>query len=69
MKFRPPRYYDRLFDLDNPDQMAKIKAKRQHDALVDAYNKSLQTNLIEPDRLAVEEAALTARIKSLERKL
>lgn len=69
LKFRPPRYYDRLFDVDNPDQMAKIKAKRLHFALVDAHNKSLQTSLIEPDRLAVEEAALTARIKSLERKL
>ena len=69
LKFRPPRYYDRLFDVDNPDEMARIKAKRQHAALVDAHNKSLQTSLIEPDRLAVEEAALTARIKSLERKL
>lgn len=69
LKFRPPRYYDKLFDIDAPDQMAKIKAKRQHAALVDAFNKSKHTELIDVDRLAVEESALMARIKSLERKL
>jgi hypothetical protein len=69
MKIRPPRYYDKLFDLENPDEMAKIKAKRQHAALVSAFNKAQQTNLIEVDRLEVEESALTARLKSLERKL
>lgn len=69
MQIRPPRYYDKLFDLENPDEMAKIKAKRQHAALVSAFNKAQQTNLIEVDRLQVEESALTARLKSLERKL
>lgn len=69
LKFRPPRYYDKLFDIDAPEEMSKIKAKRQHAALVDAFNKSQQTELIDVDRLAVEESALMARIKSLERKL
>ena len=69
MQIRPPRYYDKLFDLENSDEMAKIKVKRQHAALVSAFNKALQTNLIEVDRLQVEESSLTARLKSLERKL
>ena len=69
LKFKPPRYYDRLFDIDNPDEMKHIKATRRKFAKATEEAKNAQTTLSEPDRLAVEEAALMARIKSLERKL
>ena len=27
-KLKPPRYYDKLYEIDNPDEMAEIKSKR-----------------------------------------
>lgn len=68
-RFRPPRYYDKLFDLESPDEMAEIKAIRKRTA-EDAKKIKLQkTNLSYLEMLAVEERSLEARIKSLKRSL
>lgn len=69
LKFRPPRYYDRLFDIDQPEQMAQIKAVRKRMAAAQEDAKSRRSTLDAYERLAVEEASMAARIKSLERKL
>jgi len=69
LKFRPPRYYDKLYDLDFPDQMEQVKAVRKRLAAAQESAKAQRTNLEYYERLAVEEAALKARTKSLERKL
>lgn len=68
-RFRPPRYYDRLFDVEYPDEMAEIKEIRKRTA-EDAKKIKLQkTNLPYLEMLAVEERNLQARIKSLKRSL
>lgn len=69
LKFRPPRYYDKLFDVDHPGEMEQAKAVRRRLAAAAEEAKDSRTTLDRYDRLEIEEAALEARIKSLERKL
>ena len=69
LKFRPPRYYDKLFDVDHPGEMEQAKAVRRRLAVAAEEAKDTRTTLDRYDRLEIEEAALDARIKSLERKL
>ena len=66
-KFRPPKYYDRLFDLDCPEESAKLKAIRSKMADEAKKAKLQKTTLCYLDQLAVEERNQLARIKSLER--
>ena len=69
LKFRPPRYYDKLFDIDHPGEMEQAKVVRRRLAAAADDAKSARTNLDRYDRLAVEELALADKLKSLERKL
>lgn len=69
LKFRPPRYFDKLFDIDHPGEMAQAKAVRRRLAAAAEAAKDANTTLDRYERLSVEENALTERIKSLERKL
>ena len=66
-KFRPPKYYDKLFDLDCPEESAKLKAVRQKMAAAAQKAKLQKTTLSYLDQLAVEERNQLARIKSLKR--
>ena len=66
-KFRPPKYYDKLFDLDCPEESAKLKAVRQKMAAEAQKAKLQKTTLSYLDQLAVEERNQLARIKSLKR--
>lgn len=66
-KFRPPKYYDKLFDVDCPEESAKLKAVRQKMAAEAQKAKLQKTTLPYLDQLAVEERANLARIKSLKR--
>lgn len=69
-KFRPPKYYSNLYDVDYPEESARLKEIRKEMAknLKDA--KMAQTNLSYIDYLEqVEEPNLINRTKSLERKL
>lgn len=68
-KFRPPRYYDRLFDIEYPDEMMEIKEARKRLAEDAKRIKLSKTNLSYIEMLAVEERNLKSRIKSLERSL
>ena len=69
-KVRPPKYYDRCYELVYPSDFKKIKQKRHEDALV---RNVREFGEIHPDirvvkrRLAVKEACLKASIKSLVR--
>lgn len=56
---RPPRYYDRLFDLTNPDRMRIIKAERKL-SLKDRPDNTFE-------RLGVRERVLQLKLKSLRR--
>lgn len=68
-KIRPPRYYDRLYDLDNPAEFAEIKANRQKMAEDLVKLKLEQTDLSYLELLEVEEDALKEKFKKLRRTL
>lgn len=66
--FRPPRYYDKLFDLEYPSRYEELKLSRAQLA-VEAQRSKLQKTSLESDALLeVEESNLSNRIKSLRRK-
>lgn len=44
-RLKPARYYDKLFDIDYPDRLEEIKAKRQAFAAQAIRDKLAQTNL------------------------
>lgn len=68
-KFRPPKYFYRLLEKDNPQYAEYLKQKRKE--LMDKNHdlKLLNTDLDYLELLEVEEAALEKRTRSLERRL
>lgn len=68
-KFRPPRYYDHLYDLEHPEEMAEIKAIRRKMASAIADAKLRETTLDPQEFLDLEERAKIRQIKSLRRTL
>lgn len=64
---RPPRYFDQLFDIDDPDSMSEIKAKRK--AFMEEFTKMRlsRTSKGYLEMLADEEANFKDRIKGLQR--
>lgn len=69
LKFKPPKYYDRLFDLDHPDEMEEIKANRRRIAEDASKIKMEKCSLSYLDMLAVEENNLKSKAKKLIRSL
>lgn len=67
-KVRPPRYYDQLFDLQQPERMAEIKVTRQKMAEAVQRLKLSRTTLPYLQYLDVEEQNLVSRISTLQRK-
>ena len=67
LKFRPPRYFDELFDIENPERMKIIKESRQRIAKEKMKYQSEQTDLSVDEILAVQEQNLTEKIKKLRR--
>jgi hypothetical protein len=68
-KFRPPKYFSNLYDVDYPEASAKLKEIRKEMAKNLKAAKLEQTDLTYLEHLEVEEFNLSQRIKSLERKL
>lgn len=68
-KFRPPKYFDRLFDIDHPEESAVMKKDRKRKAELSKKLKLENTDLSYLEYLQVEEDALYDRIKSLRRDL
>lgn len=66
-KFRPPRYFDRLFDIDDHVRMQEIKSIRKKMAEEAIRLKLEATDLSYLEMLQVEEDVLQSRIKSLQR--
>uniref|UniRef100_A0AAU8AX18 Replication initiator protein n=2 Tax=unclassified Microvirus TaxID=338099 RepID=A0AAU8AX18_9VIRU len=66
-KIYPPRYYDKLFEVVHPDQMAEIKERRKDVAIKSMEAKLAKTSLDIWHQLVVEEDNLSAKIKSLRR--
>ena len=61
-KLLPPKYYDRLFEVDDPDAFQKIKSNR-----VKKAKKNLDNNT--PERLYVRKVVQEARLKRLVRNI
>lgn len=66
-KFPPPKYFDKLYDLDCPDESAALKERRKKLAEEFVNAKLMQTDLSYKELLAVEEAAFKSRISVLKR--
>lgn len=60
VKVRPPRYYDKRFEMDDPLLLAWIKHKRKLKALSHADDNT-------PDRLAVRELVTKGKVSRLNR--
>ena len=69
MKFRPPRYFDRLYDIEYPEEYEVLKERRK--LVGEGINKarSRLTDLVYLDYLAVSESAKENKIKALRREL
>lgn len=60
LKVKIPRYYDKIFDLTNPEEMTRLKRARRSRASEFADNNT-------PERLAVREEVQLARFGKLKR--
>lgn len=69
LKCHPPKYYDRLFDIDNPDEMAIIKDRRKEVAERSMDKQLSATDLHEQQYLTVKENNKALSIKGLKRSL
>uniref|UniRef100_A0AAU8AVS3 Replication initiator protein n=1 Tax=Dulem virus 155 TaxID=3145632 RepID=A0AAU8AVS3_9VIRU len=68
-KFRPPRYFEKLFELDFPDEARERSNKRSKRADEVMRAKLSKTNLDPLQYLAVEEGNFEDRLKPLRRNL
>lgn len=64
---KPPRYYDRLYDLEEPEMMAEIKEKRKRLADEARKLKLSNTSRTFEELLEVEESNLKARLAALKK--
>lgn len=69
LKCHPPKYYDRLFDIDNPEEMAIIKDKRKDVAERSMQKQLIVTDVPEQQYLLVKENNKKLSIKNLKRSL
>lgn len=68
-KCRPPRYFDRMFDIEYPEEMVEIKRHRARAAQLQKQLKLEKTDLDYMSLLEFEEVAFKNRIKPLKRDL
>lgn len=61
-KFRPPRFYDGLYEIDHPQKFQRLKGRRKRNAAKHAENNT-------PERLLVREEVQLARTKRLKREI
>lgn len=52
---KPPKYYDKLYDLDNPEDYKKIKEERKRRAEQAATNKKKKTTLSDKEQMEYSE--------------
>lgn len=74
VKQSPPKYYDRLYELENPKQMAKIKLQRRKRAERQKVEDQINGRMVHVSnsdgfRLPVRESIKTEQIKQLKRAL
>lgn len=67
MKVKPPKYYDKLYDLEYPEEYEKIKKERKKQTELINNIKYRQTTLYKKNQLKAEEETKEAKAKSLKR--
>lgn len=67
LKVRPPSYFDRLFDMEYPEEMEKIKNVRKEIAKNEMEMKLSKTDMNLFEMLQAEEVYLMERLTSLRR--
>lgn len=65
MKVKPPRYYDKLYDIEDHKQMETIKKKRNENAERINHLRDSQTTLHRKEQLQLTEQSKTAQSKLL----
>lgn len=69
LKFKPPRYFDKLYDVDEPEQLSVLKESRKRMAL-EAQKAKVHLSYYDPDEiLKIEEAAQSEKARTLRRYL
>lgn len=66
---KPPSYFDRIYDLENPEKMKEIKGNRKERALDARAATALNTSLSPMQYLEVKERNYAKRIATLKRGL
>lgn len=69
IKFRPPKYFDKLLEVDDPDRMCQLKDARRHFAEESKKKQASMSTMSYQELLEVKERNLRSKIKSLRRDL
>ena len=64
---KPPKYFDRLYEKEFPEEYAKIKAKRKKDMITSNNLKSFMTSLNQWEQLQIERRTKEAQTSTLNR--
>lgn len=65
---RPSHYYDQLFDIEDPELLAKVKARRIRYALASERQRGRTTTLTKDERLQARADLITKKARALVRK-
>lgn len=69
LSIKPPKYYDKLYDIEYPDDMQRIKEIRKTNAEEAAKVKASTTTLTQLKQLNIEEDIKRDKLKKLKREL
>lgn len=64
---KPPKYYDTLFDLDNPEEYKKIKEERERRAEQAKKNRKTKTTITDKEQMELEERSSVQKALLLKR--
>lgn len=68
-KVKPPSYFDRLYDIESPEDMIRIKDNRKTSACMSMQSKLENTDLFEEEYLSVVDFNMQEKAKLLLRSL
>lgn len=66
---KPPKYYDKIYDIDYPEDMEKIKERRKNAAIENQKVKARMTTLSEKEQLIIQEKTLANKAALLKRSM
>lgn len=67
LKLRPPQYYDRIYDIFDPERLSEVKEIRRSLASQATFNELSKSKLSFRDHLERKEEILLSRISALKR--